>query len=218
MVPLLADTSCTHCERASHAVNSRHTSPPTPCRHDASLECSGCGALVFGAELCPDASAHEGRTATAPPPSHRNTARTYNTDWPRDAYGNALVTFTNRHTGNSVTLACFSPYHDPETQVTLRFCPRDPKLPGDTVEIISGLSPNQFKERAAHLAGRDETEHERKFFTVQFFRDYYFAGMHQERKRLSRAERRSRIRERHDGPECSGSECRKSHRNRGRGD
>jgi hypothetical protein len=185
---------------------------PSTCVHDAPLQCSACGALMLGAELCPDPAAHTRRLGAGLIQPQQAPARTYNTDWPRDGDGYALVTFTNRHTGKSVTISCFSPYLDPETHVTLLLCPCQPKLPGDTIEIISGLSPDQFKERAAHLPGRDRTEHERVYFTTVFFRDYYFAGAHKDIKQhQTRSWRRRRIQRGHARANCTSRSCRKRH-------
>ena len=184
-----------------------------PCPHDAGLQCSGCGSLMAGVDVCPDPSVHARRlgagvTHATPQPS----TRTYNTDWPRDDDGNALVTFTNRHTGETVTLPCFAPYRDPETQVTLPLCPCEPKLPGEIIKIVSGLSHDQFKERAAHLAGRDRMEHERMYFTVAFFRDYYFAGLHKDiQQHRTRAWRKRQIKQRHRAANCVDPTCRKRH-------
>src|SRR5947209_9843477 len=91
------------------ALSSAGHVPPS-CLHDGALQCSLCGALLAGAEICPDPAGHHAPPAkfllsrpmllppsTPPTPSPPRT--TYNTDWPRDPQGYAQVTFTNVHSG-----------------------------------------------------------------------------------------------------------------------
>jgi hypothetical protein len=122
------------------------------------------------------------------------------------------VTFSNPHSRRSVTLPCFAPFRDPETGILLPLCPREPKLPGWVIEIISGLTCHQFAERSAHLAGRDPNEHARMFFTVPFFRDYLFFATHKDKKRQTRSSRKWNIRKRHREANCTDPCCRKRHR------
>jgi len=122
------------------------------------------------------------------------------------------VTFNDLHSGRSVTLPCFAPFRDPETGILLPLCPRAPKLPGWVIEIISGLTRHQLAERAAHLPGRDPNEHARTFFTVPFFRDYFFLATHKDKQRQTRSSRRWNIRARHREANCNDPCCRRRHR------
>jgi hypothetical protein len=171
----------------------------------------------MGAEICRDPDAHIDRADAAAGTPSAGAAETrrkpsYNDDWPRDEHGNALVTFTNFHTNSSVTLPCHIGFRDDETGIRLPVCPCPPKLPGWIIEIISGMTPNAFRERAAHLPGRDTSEYGRSYLTVPFFRDFYFIANHSACARETRASRKWKIRKQHRRAGCIDPQCRKQHR------
>lgn len=186
------------------------------CDHDAPPICSLCSALLLSAAICGNPGAHHAEAVagvTSVTVTSANIARSknYNADWPRDSDGNALVTFTNYAMNRSVTLPCFVDFRDPETGIRLPLCPCTPKVPGWIIEIISGLTPNAFKECAAHLPGRDTGQYGRMYLTVPFFRDYYFVAEHST-QRETRASRKWKIRTTHRAASCSDPNCRKRHR------
>jgi len=183
---LLADGSCTDCE-----VQFVGISADVADRVNFELSESG---------------AADAETPAAPP--------RYREYWDVDEYGCAIMCFKSRSTGWQVWLPCFMNYMDhfgdTQTRFPFWFCPQ--RFDALTVRILADLTPNQMKERAAHIPGRITSEHQRRYDSDTFQRQYYWQFMDTHVPWQTREERKAVIVSSHRQVGCKDSDCRKRHR------
>lgn len=145
------------------------------------------------------------------PPSGPPRYREY---WDVDELGRAIMCFKSRTTGWMVWLPCFINYLDhfgtKATRFPYWFC--EQRFGARTVQILADLTDDQMKERAAHIPGRITTEHQRRYDSDTFQREYFWVWMDSHAPRQTRRERKAVIVSRHRRAGCGDPECRKRHR------
>jgi hypothetical protein len=147
----------------------------------------------------------------AEPPAGPPRYREY---WEVDELGRAIMCFKSRTTGWMVWLACFINYldhfGDKLTRFPYWFC--EQRFGARTVQILADLTDDQMKERAAHIPGRITTEHQRRYDSDTFQREYFWVWMDSHAPWQTREERKAVIVSRHRRFGCGDPECRKRHR------
>jgi hypothetical protein len=133
--------------------------------------------------------------------------------WDQDTDGCALLWLYCAALGLWIRIACFIPYPHPVRRGhSYPWWPRPFILPGVVIQLLLGMNEKQFDAVAAHLQGR--LNRHGRWYDTWTFMEAYWEWLRRPGKRMwkTRAEQKSRSKERHRRAHCVVKGCRKAHR------